>query len=43
VAYSGDHVAVGHDEKYVLREEAAKVLGDGFSAKAFHLLHDTGA
>ena len=29
---------LGKDEIYLLREEAAKILGDKFSAKAFHLL-----
>lgn len=29
---------LGKDEIYTLREEAAKILGDKFSAKAFHLL-----
>jgi uncharacterized protein (DUF885 family) len=29
---------LGKDQIYALREEAAKVLGGGFSAKAFHLL-----
>ena len=29
---------LGKDQIYSLREEAAKVLGGGFSAKAFHLL-----
>jgi uncharacterized protein (DUF885 family) len=29
---------LGKDEIYALREEAAKILGDKFSAKAFHLL-----
>jgi len=29
---------LGKDQIYLLREEAARVLGDRFSAKAFHLL-----
>jgi len=29
---------LGKDEIYLLREEAARILGDRFSAKAFHLL-----
>jgi uncharacterized protein (DUF885 family) len=29
---------LGKDQIYALREEAAKILGDGFSPKAFHLL-----
>lgn len=29
---------LGKDQIYLLREEAARVLGDSFSAKAFHLL-----
>ena len=29
---------LGKDQIYALREEAAKILGDRFSAKAFHLL-----
>ena len=29
---------LGKDEIYALREEASKLLGEGFSAKAFHLL-----